>query len=210
MNHASMHDWEYYNTRINAYSTVKYWEFEIKKFIYSGLIFSRFSWYIQSIIKSVTKLITFYRDHKKLDENEGELDSVRQEINTCWNDSYERIQELASQIDIIDASLNDLIAQTKSTVENKINSVKSSLTSRIIIVQNQVSDMNTNVDDVQTGLGNFEDSTNNEFSKVWKKFKEVDKEIANLPQNSGSIKNGRYYAIICVLLVIICNKVYTL
>ena len=128
-------------------------------------------------------------------------------METCYNDSYERIQKLATKIDQIDESLEDLIAQTKSTLENKIKSVESGLNTRFLSVQNQVSDMNTNVNKMQTSLGGFEDSTNKGFSKVWGKFKEVDKEIANLPKNCGSLvycymKN---YVIFYTLIVLLFN-----
>jgi predicted nucleic acid-binding Zn-ribbon protein len=130
-------------------------------------------------------------------------------MKTCYNDSYERIQTLATKIDQIDESLEDLIAQTKSSLENKINSVESGLNTRFLSVQNQVSDMNTNVNKMQTSLGGFEDSTNKGFSKVWEKFKEVDKEIANLPKakNCGSLVYCcmRNYVIFYTLIVLLFN-----
>ncbi|XP_028416177.1 uncharacterized protein LOC114539800 [Dendronephthya gigantea] len=161
-----------------------------------------------SIGLAITAIVLAAGDITKLGENENELDSVREEINECWNNTYERIQSLSRKIDEIDASLNDLIAQTKSTLENKITNVKSSLTSWIIGVQNQVSDMNTNVDKVQTGLESFEDSTNSEFSKLWKKFKEVDNEIANLPQNKGSLKNTSGEKICAIFIIVYCSYMH--
>ena len=74
-------------------------------------------------------------------------------------------------------------------------------------MQNQVSDLNTNVNNMETSLGSFEDSTNKGFSKVWAKFKEVDKEIANLPMSRGNMAYhwmNRYF-LLCSLIAWLFN-----
>ena len=44
----------------------------------------------------------------------------------------------------MDASVNDLIAQTKTKLETMIKSIEGDLISRIISEQNEVSDLNSN------------------------------------------------------------------
>jgi DNA anti-recombination protein RmuC len=157
--------------------------------------------------KTLLILKLTFREDTRLSQSDNDLNSLKEEIKTCYNKTNERIQRLATKIDQIDESLKDLIAQTKSSLENKINSVKSELNTKFLSVQNQVSDLNTNVDKMQTSLGGFEDSTNKGFSKVWEKFKEVDKEIANLPKNCGSLVccYMRNYVIFYALIVLLFN-----
>ena len=78
------------------------------------------------------------------------------------------------------------------------------MNTRFISIQNQVSDMNSSIDNVQTGFGEFQDSTNEEFSKVWEKFKEVEKEIANLHKNCGNVSyyHIRNYFISSIVLLL--------
>ncbi len=107
---------------------------------------------------------------------------MREEIKTCFNDSYERIQELARKIDEIEKSLEDLITETKSSLENKINNVESGLNTRFISVQNQVSDLNTNVNNMETSLGSFQGTTNAGFVKVWDKLKKSTRKSLTFPR----------------------------
>lgn len=70
-----------------------------------------------------------------------------------------------------------------------------------IKMENEVSAMNTNVIKLETNLGSFEDKTNKDFTKVWQKFKELDKEIANLPKCIGSIeKYDPKKLVICLIM----------
>ena len=124
-----------------------------------------------------------------MNQNNNEVDSLKQEVKTCYNDSYERIQELAKKVDQVETSLTNLVHETKSSLESQISNVESGLTTRFISIQNQVSDLNTNINNVQVSLEKLESSSDAEFTKVWAKFKEVEKEIANLPKNCG---NGMY------------------
>ena len=79
--------------------------------------------------------------------------------------------------------MKDLIAETKSSLEKKINDVEIDLNTRVITVQEQVSDLHTDVNNMKTSSGTFQYSTNEKFTDVWAKFKEIKKEIANLPRN---------------------------
>ena len=114
---------------------------------------------------------------------------MKAEIKTCYRDTHERIEELARKVDQVETSLIHVVDETKSSLETKINNVESRFTTRFISIQNQVSDLNTNINNVQVSLGKLESSSDAEFTKVWAKIKEMEKEIANLPKNCG---NGMY------------------
>ena len=124
------------------------------------------------------------RNETRLNQTNHDLNEIKEEIKTGYNGSYEEIKELEKKIDQVEKSLKDLIAETNSSLQNKINDVKIDSNTRLITVQDQVSDIQTDVNNMKMNFGSFQDSTNNKFTKVWAKFNEIDKEIANLPKNS--------------------------
>ena len=156
---------------------------------------------------SISAIVLAKREDTRLNKYNGELNSVKNEVQTCYNDSFDRIHKLAKKIDQIDSSLTGLVEETKSSLENKISSVESGMNTRFISIQNQVSDLNTNIDNIQTSFGKFQDSTYEEFSKVWEKFREVEKEIANLPQKCGNVLHHckRSYVILYSTIVLLLN-----
>ncbi|XP_028400237.1 uncharacterized protein LOC114523490 [Dendronephthya gigantea] len=119
-----------------------------------------------AIALSITAIVLTIRNNTKLNKEDGELNSIRKKTKTFGNNSCEKIQELARKIDKIDARFNDLIIQTKTTLETKIKSIEGNLTSRILSLQNFVSDLRSNVNRGQTQLGNFKVSTNTKIKSI--------------------------------------------
>ena len=112
-----------------------------------------------------------------------------------------------SEIDQIEENLKDLMQNTKRTLQDKINSVEIGLNTRAISMQNQVWDLNTNFNNMEISLGSYESSSNKHFSQVWAKFKEVDKEIANLPKNRGNSVYHQMHRsdLFCSVIVLLFN-----
>ena len=136
----------------------------------------------------------YFRNDTRLNQNNHDLNEIKEKRKT--------------PINLVEANLKDLIVETKSSLENKINDVEIDLNTRLITIQDQVSDIQTDVNNVKTSFGSFQDSTNKELTKVWVKFKEIDKKIANLPKTddtSGSCKRSTrsyiaFYSLIFALL----------
>ena len=91
----------------------------------------------------------YFRNDTRLNQNNHDLNEIKEKRNTSINR--------------VETNLKDLIAKTKSSLENKINDVEIDLNTRLITVQDQVSDIQT---DVKTSFGSFQDSTNKEFIYV--------------------------------------------
>ena len=111
----------------------------------------------------------------------------------------------------METNLKDLIAETNYSLQNRINDAKIDFNTRFITVQNQVSNIQTDVNNMKMSFGTFQlfqDLTNKKFTKVWARFKEIDKEIANLPKNSGSKQCGchpRNFIVFCSLISAFLN-----
>ena len=111
----------------------------------------------------------------------------------------------------MEKSLKDLIAETNYSLQNKMNDVKINFNTRLITVQDQVLDIKTDVNNMKMSFGSFQpfqNLINKNFTKVWAKFKEIDKEIANLPKNSGSKQCGchsRNFIVFCSLFSALLN-----
>ena len=151
----------------------------------------------------------YFRNDTRLNQNNHDLNEIKEERTTCYNGSYEKLKELEKHINLVETNLKDLIAKTKSSLENKINNVEIDLNTRLITIQDQVSDIQTNVNNVKTSFGNFQDSTNKELTKVWAKFKEIDKKIAHLPKTDNTSRSSkcstRSYIAFCSLIFALLN-----
>ena len=109
----------------------------------------------------------FCRDGKLLNQSNYDFNEIEDVIKTCYNGSHGKIKDLEKKISQVETNMKDLIAETKSSLEKKINDVEIDLNTRVINVQEQVSDLHTDVNNMKTSLGTFQDSTNEKFTLVW-------------------------------------------
>ncbi|XP_046848118.1 uncharacterized protein LOC124441696 [Xenia sp. Carnegie-2017] len=108
---------------------------------------------LAALALSITAIILAVKQEKMLKANKDELDSVRDEVKTCYNDSYEKIQELSQTISNINDSLYIFLADTTLKLQSELESAESDFKAEEIKMENEVSGMNTNVIKLETNLG---------------------------------------------------------
>ena len=122
-------------------------------------------------------------------------------LNKMKHDNTSKIsEELLRKLEEVKSSLTQLITDVKVSMQKKIDGVETALDKRIIAVQDQVSELHTNVNKLQTNLGSFQDETNDRFSKVWKEIEEINRKIAH-KNEAGLINYIQNFSTLCSVVL---------
>ena len=129
---------------------------------------------------SITAIILVTGDETTLKENGEEIDSLRKQMDADRGDGSEILNELLRKIEKMRGSLTQLITDMEVSMQKKTDRLQTALDKRLIAVQDQVSDLYTNVNKLQTDMGSFQEKTNDRFLKVSKEIEEINRQIGQV------------------------------
>ena len=174
-----------------------FWRRILVKFFRAASIYG----IIIALSLSITAIILVTQDKMTLKQNEEEIDSLRKRNDKFHGNASKISDELSRKLEEVKSSLTQLITDVKVSLQKTIDGVEIALDTRLIVVQDKVSDLHTNVNKLQTNFGSFQDETDDRFSEVWKQIQEINRKIGRRKNQASFINYIQNFATLCSVVI---------